>query len=377
MNTGKDATISILLTGDFAPVGIAEIKNGSSLKLQVADELTELFNGADIRIANLECPLTLAESRIVKTGPNLKVHPASINTLKRFGIDVVCLSNNHIRDYGDQGVLDTLNVCHQSGIRTVGAGKDFKDAAKPLLINLKSKKIAILNFSESEYNEADDTRAGSNPDDIFHIWYSIQQAKAVSDYQIVIMHGGREMHPYPTPYQLKLFRFIADQGVDAVIGHHTHVIGGYEIYKSVPLIYSLGNFIFDEAGNPAEWYHGAIAKIYLNNRNRPEVEFSHIMFHDSQLDLLESVSINDSYNSFIKPVNLVQVNDQWQKLVRKYYLSEIKSLLNLNFLSRILVKLKIKNIKNRTRHLLVMGNRFRCKSHSIFTLDSIDFFNNK
>ncbi len=128
-------------------------------------------------------------------------------------------------------------------------------------------------FQKSEYNYATSTRAGSNPDEALHVWEWITKTRSKCDFLVVIMHGGKEMHPYPTPYQMKLFRFIIDIGADAVIGHHSHVIGGYEIYHHKPIIYSLGNFLFDEEDNPPDWYRGAVAEIIYHSKNDFRLSF--------------------------------------------------------------------------------------------------------
>lgn len=372
--------ITILFTGDFAPIGIAEKKEGLPVLLKIDPSMESLFKSVNLRITNLECPLTLSEDKIAKTGPHLKAHPRSVEILNRLDIDVVCLSNNHIRDYGDAGVLDTIETCKTAKIKTVGAGKNNEDASKPLILNIKSKRIAILNFSESEYNQSGETQAGSNPDDVIHIWRSIQEVKPQSDHQIVIMHGGKEMHPYPTPYQVNLYRFIADQGVDAIIGHHTHVIGGYEIYENTPIVYSLGNFLFDEAGNPPDWYHGALAKITLGCEYKETgLEFFHIGFQDHFLKLKESFNTGN-HNikpSFIQPINDSEVTLQWDRLIEKQYFGVVKSLLNLNIVQRVLIKFRLITLPNKKNFLMSLRNRFRCHTHRHFTHDSIHHYLSK
>lgn len=367
----------ILFTGDLAPVGSFENKPGSPITGRISKNLLKTFKEFDLRITNLECPLTTSNNKIEKTGPHLKVHPESIQLLNDLNIDIAALSNNHVRDFGDEGVMDTIDICQKNGIKTVGAGKNVEEAGLPLLVKINEKTLAILNFSESEYNTTGKDFAGSNPDDPIHIWNSIKIAKEQSDFQIVIMHGGREMHPYPTPYQLKQFRFVADMGVHAVIGHHTHVIGGYEIFKRIPIVYSLGNFIFDEEGNTTDWYKGALAGISFNEENDFELEFFQVHLEDKTIKIADSFKVNKGFaeNKFIQIINDDLVISEWQKLTKKQSFSTAKLLLNFSLLKRVLNKFGLyKYTEKDKRFLLALSNRYRCRTHRLFTIDSINNF---
>lgn len=368
--------IKILLTGDLALMGGAESLPERKYTLKISSELFSLFNSYDIKIANLETPLTTTSSGIIKTGPHLRVHPASITIVKDLGINVACLANNHIRDFGDKGVYDTINTCKQNNIMTVGAGSDLETASEVLFISFGNKKIAILNFSETEYNIADESSAGGNPDDPIHIWRSIQSAKKVADYLIVVMHGGKELYPYPTPYQLTLYRFIADLGVSAVIGHHSHVIGGYEIYNGIPIVYSLGNFIFDEEGNCPDWYHGALIGLVLNEKKVIDVTFYHTTFEHQFLILKGQQNIkNVIKNVFMKEINEVQVNEMWKDLVKNKKETIIKNILNYNLLRCFMYKLGIKFItKNEVKRLLSTWHRMTCTTRRLLNKNALDCF---
>jgi poly-gamma-glutamate synthesis protein (capsule biosynthesis protein) len=367
----------ILFTGDLAPVGHFESKPGSPATGVISEKLIKTFEEFDLRITNLECPLTESNNKIEKTGPHLKAHPNSIQLLVDLNINVAALSNNHVRDFGTEGVMDTIKFCQKNGIKTVGAGKNAEEASRPLFINLNGKTLAILNFSESEYSDAGKDFAGSNPDDTFQIWNSIKNAKEQSDFQIVILHGGKEMHPYPTPYQLKQFRFVADQGVHAVIGHHTHVIGGYEIYNGIPIVYSLGNFIFDEDGNSSDWYKGALAGISIDEQNNFELELFQVHLENKTIQIVDHFKVTNASNGnkFIQNIDDGQVAKEWEKLTKKQSIPVAKLLLNLSLFQRVLNKLGLFKYSNKDkRFLLALGNRYRCRTHRLFTVDSITNF---
>jgi poly-gamma-glutamate synthesis protein (capsule biosynthesis protein) len=372
----KNKELRILFTGDLAPIGSAESNELNDYSLTIDYKLKELVNKSEIAITNLEAPLTLSKNKILKTGPHLKAHPSSVKLLKDIGINVACLSNNHIRDYGTQGVLDTIRICTDNGIEIVGAGINLANASKSLIKTINGKKIAIFNFSETEYNVATKERAGSNPDDFFHIWESISNAKKENDYIIAVMHGGKEMYPYPTPNQLKLFRFIVDIGANAVIGHHSHVIGGYEIYKGKPIVYSLGNFIFDEPDNDESWYKGAIVVLNFDGNMETTIKFYQTKLENSQLLIVNEQNANWQISSqFISSISEEMINSEWQKMIEKHYYNTIKNLITPNLLQRFLYKLGFKKIsKTQRKYLSTLGNRFRCRTHHFFTVGILNKF---
>ena len=120
----------------------------------------KIFNDAlpllkkDISITNLECPLSEKESPIKKSGPNLVANPKCVEAIKYGGFDVIALANKHVLDQGESGLKDTLGICRESGIETVGAGENIEDASRPLYMNVKGKRIAVLNCAEHEFSIA-------------------------------------------------------------------------------------------------------------------------------------------------------------------------------------------------------------------------------
>src|SRR5690606_20141744 len=110
--------------------------------------------------------------------------------LKILKVDLVTLGNNHILDYGEQGVVDTLNFCKKNNIKTIGAGMNLKEASEVFYLNTAEGKVAIVNFAENEWTSATTTSAGSNPMDFIDNTKQISMAKNNADFVIVIVHGG-------------------------------------------------------------------------------------------------------------------------------------------------------------------------------------------
>lgn len=217
-----------------------------------------LFLNADAVVVNLEDPMTTSSINFKKTVP-LKANPIYAPVLKNNNIVVACLANNHIMDYGNTGLTDTINALRSNGINYTGAGDNLDQATQPVYLNIKGRKIAILNFLDnstftdflpSEMPGATINSPGYAPADWNIIKQRIDESKKNSDVTIVVFHYGNEYSTIPNPSQIELSHECIDEGADMVIGSHPHVIQKIESYKGKPIFYSLGNFVFDQT-NPA------------------------------------------------------------------------------------------------------------------------------
>ena len=257
--------ISIFISGDFSPRHRAsEVIRNKEFSLLYGDVLPYIQK-ADISITNLESPLIDDGIPIPKTGPNLKSPIESVEALKFAGFDMVTLANNHMMDYGAEGLYSTISTCENNGIRCIGAGRNFIEASKICYFERKGKTIAFINCCENEWSTTVDANPGCNPLNEVNIYYQIQEAKANADFVILIIHGGHETYELPSPRMKKLYRWFIDLGADAVIGHHTHCYSGSEVYKNKPIIYSLGNFIFYKKTPNPSWNIGVFSILSLTN----------------------------------------------------------------------------------------------------------------
>jgi hypothetical protein len=268
-------TIKILLTGDFCPhLRIEQLALNNQPELVFNDLLPD-FQSSDLSIIDLECPLVDEGNRINKTGPHLKARPETIRLLKFAKIQLAAMANNHIRDFGEEALLKTIALCHEHGICTVGVGKNIDEARTPYTVVIKGIRIKVLNITENEWSNTFGNEAGANPLDLIKNYYDIKQASSESDVVIVIFHGGNEFYELPSPRVKETLRFYVDAGANAVISHHTHVSSGYEVYKGVPIFYSLGNFCYDSQKNPVdEWNYGYVVILKINEK----IEFEIIPF---------------------------------------------------------------------------------------------------
>jgi len=254
--------IKILITGDFAPrLRVNEvIDNGDYADL--FGNLIDDIKCADIAVTNLEFPLCDTPSPIVKTGPNMMAPTKSINALKYAGFNMVTLANNHIMDHGVDGLKSTIEECNGACIECVGIGMNLVEARRFKVIERKGIRFAFINCCENEWSTTSGDEPGANPLDEVNLFYQIREAEKETDYTIVIIHGGHESYGLPSPRMKMLYRWFIDIGADAVVGHHAHCYCGREVYKGKPIVYGLGNFLFDDDSfRQSRWNIGCIALI--------------------------------------------------------------------------------------------------------------------
>lgn len=208
---------------------------------------------ADVRIGNLECPLATVGQPMPSKIYNFRADPRAVRVLAgRF--DAMSVANNHSGDYGKAAFLETLAVLDGAGIRHFGGGRNLVEAHTPLWIAKKGLRIAVLGYNEFKPRafEAGASHPGIAWSEDSHVIADIRAARAAgADVVIPFMHWGWEREPEPTARQRRLARVMIDAGADAVVGSHPHVTQGAEVYRGKPIIYSLGNFVFDGFELPA------------------------------------------------------------------------------------------------------------------------------
>ncbi len=247
--------LSFLFTGDFAPcLGFEPL--ALEYGAEIFGDLSKSIANADLAIINLEAPLCESDKPIKKSGPNLRAHPDCIKAVADAGFNIVGMANNHIMDFGVEGLAETLQTCEKAGLETCGVGKNLVDAQKPVFIKKQGKKIAIIAVAEHEFNIAGKNKPGAAPLDPIENLLQLEHAKANADLVFIIIHGGNEYFPLPRPGLRKVCRFYIERGADAVICHHVHVPGAYELHQEKPIFYSLGNLILDHPKPPKNWHHG-------------------------------------------------------------------------------------------------------------------------
>ena len=218
---------------------------------------------ADVFMANLEHPITVEDLKVEKEY-NFKMDPGFVGTLRDGGITLVTGANNHIADFGREGVRETIGHLEGAGIRPVGIGVSLFEARRPVILELKGKRIGFLAyFGKGEY-AATDTSAGFAPRIQRMIVEDIRRADSLVDYLVVNFHWGVEKEEVPEPWQVALGHAVVRAGADLVVGHHPHVLQGVERYRGGIIAYSLGNFVF--GGHSRHTYETAVLRVVLEDR---------------------------------------------------------------------------------------------------------------
>jgi poly-gamma-glutamate capsule biosynthesis protein CapA/YwtB (metallophosphatase superfamily) len=235
---------TVLLFGGDVHTGQVEI--------HVSQELRDITSKADIVTINLETPFVDVGSQFKYSTPHgektgsFKSSSANVKALKDLGVDVACLANNHMCDFGCEGVENTIRVLEQNGICKVGAGNNIDEAERPIILSCKGIQIGFLAFSFQKI-QAYPAGAGSFGCSVYDEKRTKSIIKELTHKVhavIVQMHWGYTNYSYPTPEQIRIGRELIDAGATIVMGHHPHVIQGYEYYKKGLIVYSLGNLIF-------------------------------------------------------------------------------------------------------------------------------------
>lgn len=269
MIVGLLALITLNLPNSWTlAVGGDIMLNQVSVKSKRLLPLKSVFSRADAAIANLEIPLTRANTPTSRKTPEmlakrdqfiLKADPGHAKHLAGIGFDGVSLANNHGMDYGSKGLAEMVALLDKSGIRHAGAGKNFQEASEPVLVKTPKVEFAMLSFLAFMSTSANDIcgAAGKNSTGIATLKFNgtvnarakreiagfIKRAQTKSPCVVVMLHWGLEKKTVPTPYQVALGRAFIEAGASMVVGHHPHVLQGGELYKGRPIFYSLGNLV--------------------------------------------------------------------------------------------------------------------------------------
>ena len=269
----------ILFGGDICPIGNIQslFVEGSADKI-FHNLLSEITN-VDLSIVNLECPLISAETPITKAGPVLGADIRCIGGFVESKWNVLNLANNHSYDHGSIGLLETIDTIKKAGIDIVGAGENLNNAQIPLVREINGERIVIYSMAEREFSIADKKTPGANPFDLINCVNAIRHHKQQGIF-IALIHGGKEYYQYPSPEMVRKCRFLVDMGADAVICCHTHCPLPWEIYADRPIVYGLGNFIFEaDRQEPDSWYEGYLSELTIENR---KIQFKAIPYFQSK-----------------------------------------------------------------------------------------------
>lgn len=243
--------MKILGLGDIMPGGIL-----SNTKLEISDEIKLFLNSHDVRIATLES--TIASDVPVdryKYDDEGEVcvwsHSEDLKILQYLDINIVSLANNHIGDFGEDGLLRVMKELDDLGIRYCGAGRNFFEASQPVVLESDDKTYAFLGMCQRDssllgvvnYADKDNWGVLEINENAIQV---VKDCKSKYDYVYVLAHWGLEFKWIPEDSVIGLAKKLMDAGADCIFGGHPHHIQPVIYYNKKPIYYSLGNFIFPQ-----------------------------------------------------------------------------------------------------------------------------------
>jgi len=249
--------------------------------------LSNCLQTADVLFGNAEFSSITASSPTTR-GYVLGASTTTIKSLQCAGFDIVSLANNHTLDYGRKGLVSLIDELDKLKIMYVGGGKNYFDAQSPKVIEKNSIKICFLAYSLffEDNKDIDKTLPTLAMFSEEKMEKDIEIAKSSASIVVVSFHWGVEYSSSPTSYQRKVAHLAVDCGANLIIGHHSHVIQGIEIYKDTMILYSLGNFIFDSKNEKTK--EGLVFQCSISSSNISGVSLLPIYiskFRPTRLDL--------------------------------------------------------------------------------------------
>jgi hypothetical protein len=214
-----------------------------------SEPLAELISSADYGVCNFEAPVEGHGTPQPKSGVHHFQKRETINGLKDQGFHLLLLANNHMMDFGSEGLAATMEGAKEKGLDTLGAGLNSQAAYEPLIKEIKGLKIGMINACEAQFGVIDYFKRHSEAG---YAWINhslidktIIRLRRKCDFVLVFAHAGLENYGIPQKEWRERYRHLCDLGADVVVGSHPHVPQGYEQHGCSLIFYSLGNFYFD------------------------------------------------------------------------------------------------------------------------------------
>ncbi|MBP3421819.1 MAG: CapA family protein [Lachnospiraceae bacterium] len=274
---------------DFANMGALRSRGGKIDSSLSADLLTEMKQ-ADILMVNNEFTYSDRGAPLPEKAFTFRSRPENVNLLHEMGVDIVSLANNHVYDYGEDALFDTLDILHEADIPYVGAGRNLDEAKAPYYYKINGRTIAFVSATQVERNESPDTRGATEvtagtfrcftEEEFATLLEVVEEADANSDCTVVYIHWGTEnvdeLH-WAQEWQAPQ---LVEAGADMIVGDHPHCLQGIDYINGVPVFYSLGNFWFN-----SKTLDTGLLKVTLDENGTLICQFLPAKQHDCRTDL--------------------------------------------------------------------------------------------
>ncbi len=295
------------------------------------DDASELFEinrtvlqDADVTFGQLEFVLSEQGSRLPQVRHTVRAKPADAAEIADAGFDVISFAGNHCMDFGAAAMLDTIDNITAAGMLAVGVGANLADARRPASLDVRGTRISFLSCSSilphsfwatenrpgcapmrafTVYEQIEHDQPGTPPrihtfahrEDLALLVSDVRRLKAAGDFVAVSVHWGIHFIPAEiADYQRDIAHALIDAGADVILGHHSHILKGIEIYRGVPVYYSLANFAMDTRVTPEHVKTKGFQEIMsLNPDWIPNFESTFNFPPDSRMTILAQLTVED------------------------------------------------------------------------------------
>lgn len=241
---------TMFFTGDVMLQNGKDIYASKGINGLITTYIQQEMVNADMTVINNEFPFSTRGTQAPDKQFTFRVDPTYVSVLLDMGVDVASLANNHALDYGQEALLDTFTTLDNVGIPYVGAGETKERAEEAIFVEAGGRTVGVLSASRvipvSGWNIENSQPGLFCTYDSSRLVQRIKEIESQCDYVVVFVHWGIERNAYPEDYQRNLAKQYIDAGADLVVGNHSHVPQGIEYYNGVPIVYCLGNFIFNQ-----------------------------------------------------------------------------------------------------------------------------------
>ncbi len=263
------------------------LRRGVTIDNGISPDMLAMLQKVDILVANNEFPFTDRGTPTEEKAYTFRADTGTVSYLHDMGVDAAVLANNHIYDFGEVGLLDTLDTLEGAGIPYVGAGRNLKEASAPVYYIVNDMKIALVAATQIERLDNPDTKGATQETaGVFRCWdpellyETVKLAKENSDFVIVYIHWGTENVSEPDWAQLEQAPKLAEAGADLIIGDHPHCLQGITYFDDTPVIYSMGNFWFN-----SKTVDTGMVKVTINRDGLKSFQFIPAVQSDCRVNL--------------------------------------------------------------------------------------------
>lgn len=342
--------MNITFTGDLCVSGLFA-ENMNNNKELFAEEIKNHLKSSDYTVTNLEGPTTNTPF-FHSTNTLLKSPTNTIESLVKQKINIFNLANNHILDFGVDGLQNTISEIKKNNVPYFGAGFSISEKIRPCIITKNNISVALIGITETTPNYIKNAQVFSAKD--FKLLKEvIKETYKKVNHIILNFHGGEEYTLYPSPVKRSLLKKIAKiKGVSMVIAHHSHTFQGIEKINSKLIFYSLGNFVFDIPNHKIYDHtdYGALLKLNIDLK---DINYTIIPFSINK-GFISTYDQESFKKHIIKISNFSNYKNKWR--------SEAFRVLFRKNNSKIIEEEKKDTLQNKSIIKLLFSKKFYSKS---------------